>query len=216
FDETNSLDTGDQNLLSNDAPSWSPDGKKIIYSLNGNIWMMDPDGFNPETVLTEHSAICPLFSPDGKTVLFLTHLEDTAYNLWAMNLSDKTLKKLTNYTDWNVGSPSYSMDGKKILFNLYRANTTQVYTVNASDGSEALNITNNNRSLCPKYAQKDRKLLFSTFGTGDDVSVNIYIANSNGTEVKALTTDGGACPSWAPARILTDVAPTPVPTPAKK
>jgi Tol biopolymer transport system component len=210
FDETNSLKTSDQNLLVNDAPTWSFDGKKILYSIEGDIWMMDSDGFNPESVLLGHSALCPQFSPDGKSVMFITNADDTVYNIWTVTLPDKSLKKLTTYTDWNVGSPTFSMDGKKILFNLYRGDSTQVYTINSADGLNPLNLTNNGHSLCPKFAQNDRKILYSSYGTGDDVGLDIYMANSNGTESKSLTLDGGASPSWAPARIL--LAPASVPT----
>ncbi len=211
FDETNSLKSGDQNLLVNDAPSWSFDGKKIIYSIEGDIWMMDSDGFNPETLLLDHSALCPQFSPDGKSILFITDLDNNVYNIWTMSLSDKSLKKLTAYTDWNVGSPSFSMDGRKILFNLYRSNTTQVYTIDAADGGNPVNITNDNRSLCPKFAQNDRKILYCSYGTGEDVALNIYLANNNGTESKNLNVEGGASPSWALARVVTGGA-SPIPT----
>jgi Tol biopolymer transport system component len=213
YDETNSLKTSDQNLLVNDAPSWSFDGKKILYSLEGDIWMMDSDGYNPESVLLGHSALCPQFAPDGKSIMFISNADDTVYNIWTVVIPDKTLKKLTAYTDWNVGSPSFSMDGKKILFNLYRENTTQVYTIDSADGSNPVNITNNNRSLCPKFAQNDHKILYCAYGTGDDVALDVFIANSNGTESKSLSLEGGASPSWAPARVLTAV-PSVVPTTA--
>jgi Tol biopolymer transport system component len=215
YDETNSLKTGDQNLLVNTSPSWSTDGKRIIYSIDGDIWTMDPDGFNPETLLVGHSALCPALSPDGKTVIFISNAGDSVFNILALNISDKTVKKLTNYTDWNVGSPSFSTDGRKILFNLYRANTTQVYTIDAFDGSNPINLTSNDRSLCPKFAQNDKKIVFSSYGTGEDAGLNLFIMNANGTDIKPLTTDGGTSPSWAPARILT-AASLPIPTAVKK
>jgi Tol biopolymer transport system component len=201
FDETNSLRTGDQNLLVNTAPSWSADGSRVIYAISGDIWSMDADGYNPETLLIGHSALCPLLSPDGKTLVYLSNQDDSVFNLWTLNLSDKTLKQLTHYTDWNVGSPSFSHDGRKILFNLYRANISQVYTINA-DGTDPLNITNNNKSLCPRYAMMDRKILYCSWGNSEDDGLNIYLVNANGTEAKAITTDEGSSPSWAPARIL--------------
>lgn len=212
FDETNSLRTGDQNLLVNAAASWSKEGKRILYAVEGNIWAMDSDGYNPETLLNGHSGLCPVFSPDGKTVILISNFEDSVYNLWALTLSDKTLKKLTNYTDWSVGSPSFSTDGHKILFSLYRSNITQVYTVDP-DGQNPINLTNNNRSLCPRFAQNDRKVIFCSYGMGDEeTDLNVYLMNANGSDAntaKALTTDGGTSPSWAPARILT-ILPTPV------
>jgi hypothetical protein len=54
--------------------------------------------------------------------------------------------------------------------------------------------------------------LYSTYGTGDDVSLDVFITNSNGTESKSLNLEGGASPSWAPARVL--LAPASVPTAA--
>ena len=108
----------------------------------------------------------------------------------------KTITQITNYTDWNVGSPSYSMDGSKILFNLYRGDETQVYTAK-SDGTDPLNLTNNVRSLSPRFGQDDKKIFYASYGTGSDSTLNIYVMSSNGTDVKALTTNGGSSPSWA-------------------
>ncbi|HJT24778.1 MAG TPA: hypothetical protein VJ873_09390, partial [bacterium] len=198
FDEANLTGPRDQNLLVNNAPGWSQDGKKIIYSLEGDIWTMDPDGFNPETLLAGHKALCPVYSPDGKSILFISMDSDPVFNLWSMNLTDRTLKKLTNYSDWSVGSPSFSADGKKIIYNLYRENQTQVYTVEP-DGSSPLNLTTNSRSLCPRFAQQDRKILYCSYGTGDDVGLTLYLANANGTDAKPLAPVGASSPSWAPA-----------------
>jgi Tol biopolymer transport system component len=211
FDETNPLRTGDQNLLVNDAPSWSSDGKKIIYCLGGDIWDMDSDGYNPETLLSGHSAVCPILSPEGRTVVFASNFEDSVFNLWTLTLSDRSLKKMTTYTDWNVGSPSFSADGRKILFNLYHADVTQVYSLNAPDGSQPVNLTNNNRSLCPRYAQNDQKILFCSYGSGEDEDLNVFMASANGTDIKQITVDGGSSPSWVPAHLSTSV-----PTPAVK
>lgn len=207
FDEGNLAGSGDQNLLVNNSPGWSADGKKIIYALEGDIWTMDSDGFNPETLLSGHKALCPSYSPDGKSIIFIAMGDDAVYNLWGMNLSDLALKKLTNYTDWNVGSPGFSADGKKIIFNLYRENQTQIYTV-AADGSGSLDIPTNNPSLCPRFAQNDRKILFCSSGTGENLSLTLYLANANGTDAKTLS-ENAASPSWAPARVASDISAQP-------
>lgn len=214
FEGSNLLPVQYQNLLINDSASWSADGKRVVYPLNGDVWSMDPDGFDPETLLVGHQAICPFLAPDGKTLYFLSNQDDVAFNLWSYSLTEKSVHRITNYTDWNVGSPSLSLDGKRILFNLYRSNTTQVYSIN-TDGGDPLNLTNNDRSLCPRFAQNDRKIVFATYGTGEDVSTNIFISNVNGTEAKALTTQSGASPTWAAARIL-GAADVPTPTVSTK
>jgi Tol biopolymer transport system component len=197
FNDEDGLPSNEQNLLVNAAASWSSDGKTIIYAQDGDIWAIDSDGYNPKTVLSEQGALCPNFSPDGKSVMYLSNLNDTVYNLYVLNQSDKTIKQITQYTDWNVGSPSYSADGSKILFNLYRGDITQVYTAKA-DGSEPINLTNNVRSLSPCFGQGDKKIYYTAYGPSGDSNLNIYIMSANGSDVTALTTNGGASPSWAP------------------
>lgn len=211
FDEANAIGSGDQNLLINNSPAWSSDGKKIIYSEEGDIWATDADGFNPETLLSGQKALCPSYSPDGKSILYISMGTDSVFNLWTMSLSDRTPKKLTNYSDWNVGSPSFSVDGRKIIFNLFKENETQIYTV-AADGTNPLDITHNNRSLCPRFAQNDRKILFCSYGTGEDVGLTLYVANANSTDAKALPPDNAASPSWAPAPVVAVTASTPAAT----
>ncbi len=199
FNEESSLHSAEFNLLLNAGAAWTSDGKNIVYVQEGDIWEMDLDGYNSETLLSGHSALCasPSPDPDGKTVLYISNDQDVVYNLYVLNVSDKTVKKLTHYTDWNVGAPSFSPDGKKILFNLYRGDTTQIYTMN-SDGSEPINLTSNAHSLCPRYGQGSAKIFYCSYGADDNTTLNVFTMNSNGTEVKQLTTEGGASPSWAP------------------
>ena len=201
FNETSSLGSSEQNLLVNDAPSWSTDGKKILYALGGDIWMIDSDGYSPNTLLTGHSALCPNLFPDGKSVLYLSDEGDSVYNLWTEDLLEKTVKKLTQYTDWNVGSPSLSPDGHKILLNLYRANTTQIYTLDA-DGTNSVNLTSSTHNLCPRFAMGDKKVVYCGWVTSVDEGLNLFIVNANGTDSKTISPDYGSSPSWAPARVV--------------
>jgi Tol biopolymer transport system component len=214
FDESNTLRSSDQNLLVNAAPSWSSDGKRILYSMGGDLWIMDRDGYNPETLLLGRSALCPILSPDSKTVFFVSNFEDAVFNLCSLTLSDKMVKKITNYTDWNMGSPSFSRDGSKILYNLYRADMSQVYLINL-DGSNPVNLTNNNHSYSPRFAQLDWKIIFCTYDTGANEDLNLYIVDATGANPKALTTAGGVSPSWCTAPIG-GVPAVAVPTPVGK
>jgi len=208
FNDQTELPSNEQNLLLNTSASWSSDGKTIIYTQDGDIWAMDSDGYNPKTILSGQAALCPNFSPDGKSVLYLSNLNDLVYNLYLLNQSDKTIRKVTNYTDWNVGAPSFSVDGSKILFNLYRGDVTQVYTAKA-DGTDPINLTNNVRSLSPSFGQGDKKIYYASYGPSGDSDLNIYVMSANGTDVKALTTDGGASPSWAPIFVPVSAPATP-------
>ncbi len=209
FSEKDGLGSNVQNLLINDSAAWSTDEKSILYAQDGDIWMVDADGYNPKTVLASHSALCPSFSSDGKLVLYISNENNGVYNLYTLNMSDLSIKQLTEYTDWNVGSASFSRDGTKILFNLYRGNVTQIYIAKA-DGTDPLNLTNSVRSLSPRFGQGDKKVYYTAYGTGDDTNLNVYVMSVSGLDVKALTTNGGSSPTWA-----TQIA-VAVPTPTVK
>jgi CubicO group peptidase (beta-lactamase class C family) len=59
------------------APKWSPNGSRIVFGGDGNgstdIFTMDPDGTNV-VQLTDDGAFdtFPIWSPDGRTILFLS------------------------------------------------------------------------------------------------------------------------------------------------
>jgi hypothetical protein len=72
--------TGLTNLTNNNAadhaPSWSEDGSKITFVSDQygqwNIFVMDPDGRNPQLLPGEsRRATDPAWSPDGKKVVFV-------------------------------------------------------------------------------------------------------------------------------------------------
>src|SRR5215210_6210765 len=73
----------------------SPDGKTLIFNLsisdlarakrNGHVWAMDVDGRNPrQWTVSDKSEFSPLFSPDGKQILFLSSKDGSA-NFYLMN-----------------------------------------------------------------------------------------------------------------------------------
>ncbi len=132
--------------------------------------------------------------------------QDPVYNLYKYNLNNHSIVKITNYTDWNVGAPSYSEDGQRILCVLFRENISQIYTM-ASDGTSAANLTTDNTSLYPRFAQKDKKIVFCA--TSEEMGVEVYMMNANGTDRKKLSPLGGSAPSWA-AYIPVAEVPTPV------
>jgi VCBS repeat-containing protein len=93
------------------APALSPDGSKIAFS-TGDIYVMNADGSN-QTNLT-HSAADreeqPVFSPDGKTLLFTDYPEDfSAPVLFAMNIDGTNIHPVSYI--YAPSSPSFSPDG---------------------------------------------------------------------------------------------------------
>ncbi len=138
------------------SPSFTPDGKYIVYSSEGNLWRVRSDGaggklsipgsggidFGPDVssdgklvffslqrtnertkpliwtsnidggeLMQLREGIYPRWSPDGKRIVF-----EHEGNIWKVNANGRNLTQLTSTSDIYEGIPSYSYNGKKIVF----------------------------------------------------------------------------------------------------
>src|ERR687883_335831 len=84
----------------------SPDGKTVIFVVttsdlarakrNSHVWAMDIDGQNVrQWTVSDRSEFSPLWSPDGKQILF-TSSKDGSANLYLMNAGGSEWRKITN------------------------------------------------------------------------------------------------------------------------
>ena len=131
---------------------YSPDGMSIIVeSLNrggliADSWLLNSDGrdlhpLTPPKLL----AIDPQWSPDGEKIAFGHCCSAQTADIWVINRDGHDLHRLTgnHKTDLAIpapyynGAPSWSPDGRAIVFNQYTpsTNTNAILVINA-DGSE--------------------------------------------------------------------------------
>lgn len=109
----------------------SPDGKRVLYSLNTieaateanefdyklHVWMAEVDGKTPPRALTRgsESASAPVWSPDGKSIAFSRNVKGKS-QIFVMPLDGGEAWQLTDYKH-GASSPQFSPDGTKILFS---------------------------------------------------------------------------------------------------
>ena len=94
-------------------PAISPDGSKIAFSWQGDIWVVSRNGGRAER-LTIHPAndVSPHWTPDGKRLVFASD-RFGGLNVFSMSASGEDLKRLT-YDSSNTIPYSVSPDGKYI------------------------------------------------------------------------------------------------------
>lgn len=132
----------------------SPDGKKIAFASdrggNASIYVMNEDGTGVERKISigKYNA-SPAWSPDGKKIAFAGQ-EAGAFDIFVMDADgkDKGLKRLTsafkpNGKRANNEAPSWSPDGRHIMFVSDRTGTNQIYIINP-DGTNERRITFDN------------------------------------------------------------------------
>ena len=65
-------------------PSFSPDGKTVVYTLYGDLWSMPANGGRSmRLTLNDAYDTKPLVTPDGKEIVFVSD-RSGSYDLWVM------------------------------------------------------------------------------------------------------------------------------------
>jgi len=160
-------------------PSWSPDGKKIVYVSpckgkqesykNSGLFIINADGTGL-TILPSHPAgdYDPAWSPDGERIAF-TSLRQDIPHIFVYNLTDHKIIRLSSQSTYD-GHASWSPDGKTIAFATTRQGQPQVWTISATDttGKTAAEFTklSDGSTYTPDWSHPDGDRIIYSEGSG--------------------------------------------------
>jgi TolB protein len=133
--------------------AWSPDSSEVVYSMAGSLWRQKLDS-DTAVQLTDGPGYDyqPDWSPDGKSIIFVSYQKD-AMELWLLDLASGKTAQLTNGAAVNV-EPRWSPDGKRIVFvstsfnkrfHIFRADVIQGKLENV------VRLTGETKSSLPRY-----------------------------------------------------------------
>ena len=204
------LTTENSEAVNHLNPRWSPNGKFIVFvnkdSTKFDVHVVDVES-KKTTYLTDDRAtsIQPVFSPTGKYIYF-TSYRSGGLNLWRVPVGrdgsrNGALEQVTTGPGQDLQAV-FTPNGKRLAFAILRQNA-QVWAlpVSPSDGS----VTGEPRSLISStredsraaWAPEGRRIAFNSDRSG---SMNIWLANADGSSARQLTTGGGGDyqPTWSP------------------
>jgi len=180
------------------SPSFSPDGSKIIFvtpqpnkSETSAIATMDIDGNNFMYLTGKTDRLVfhrfPQFTPDGENIIFISGFE-----LYRAHKDGSDIRKLSDERDkLDIWKFQISSNGTKIVLQAINSseNISEIHIMDI-DGKNEINLTSNtNKDYSPYFSADDSQILFVSYRTG---RIEIFIMNSDGSEVTQLTTEGGA------------------------
>ncbi len=108
-------------------PQLSPDGKRVAFvrtetdpktlKRNAQIWLVPADASAPPRPLTRNEAsdTAPRFSPDGKTLAFVSTRSGSA-QVWVLDLSGGEARRVTDLPGGVDAPLVFSPDGKRLAF----------------------------------------------------------------------------------------------------
>ena len=131
-------------------PEWSPNGKQLAIRRDTDLYLIDPDGYNPIQLTDEAIGINQMasWSHDGKKLAFLSTREGYP-SVFVMDTDGNNLVNLTPKPDdvlasaWSSRAPSWSRNGQYIYFTGRRPETSvneNIFVMNA-DGTGVTQLT---------------------------------------------------------------------------
>ncbi|MEL7487960.1 MAG: Tol-Pal system beta propeller repeat protein TolB [Pseudomonadota bacterium] len=204
------IETGEQERLGqfrgmSFAPRFSPDGTKVVMSMerNGNSDVFSMDlSTRRLTRLTDNLAIdtSPTMSPDGRRIAF-TSDRGGSEQIYVMNADGTGVKRIT-FGDGRYQTPVWSPRGDLIAFTRSYRGRFYIGVIRPDGRGERL-LTESFFEEGPTWAPNGRVLMFyrqtPTDRNGTGGSATLWSVDLTGRNLRRVRTPGDASdPAWSP------------------
>ena len=196
------------------AGAWSPDSKKFAFSVfshgrNHMLVVEIPSGNLVDDISMEKAEQFSNlgWSPDGKNVV-CQGMADGQSDLYMYNFDTKQVRQLTNdkYSDYQ---PSFSRDGKKIIFTsdrtTYDQSLSQDITFNMAELELAtgkitdIKVFNGANNLDPEYSSDGKQIYFLSNRDGFRNMYRYTLADGKVEQMTDLFTGISGITEYSPA-----------------
>lgn len=188
--------------LTNDAdaenyPSWSPDGKRLVYTRNFNdaaIYVINADGTGQQRLSpTPGFDSTPSWSPDGTKIIYIRFLGlhqpgiPPMTDIRVMNVDGTGDHAILANTVFSI-EPQWSVNDKIVFTSLMNGSRLDIYVMNVDGtGLRQLTFTGNTAANGdPVWSPDGTRITFGSDREGGN-RLNIFAMNADGSQVEQLT-----------------------------
>lgn len=174
-------------------PSWSADGKKLVFSSkrtgNSDVYETARDGSTGFYQLTDADQLeeYPSYGPRGGLLFAVGSGKLLSIRpRMKVHFSDSASRAGTGRPIADGEQPSFSPDGKKIVFVSHRTKNNDVWVMNA-DGTYQTQLTTDSKDdENPRFSPDGKHIVFASKRTGN---FDLWCMNADGSNPRQLTFD---------------------------
>jgi TolB protein len=194
------------------APSWSPDGERLVFARAKRIgqedvetflYAMNADGTRERILRREAPGKTPVFltapawSPDGKRIAFtrITLGEEPEGAVYVMDADGKHARRVVD----EAVEPDWSPDGRRLAVASYRDRlgrtcfhecslNSEIYVVDADGGHLRRLTTSVANEASPTWSPDGERIAFVSDRSGrNDHELELYVVDARGGDPRRLT-----------------------------
>jgi Tol biopolymer transport system component len=176
-------------------PDWSPDGERLAFARDAQIYAVPAVGGEPTQLTFEERNFYPDWSPDGSQIAWMQTVGSQA-GVWTMASGGGDRRFLVpggNPPDWHP-------DGRTIVCSGWQNSVHGILECDVESGKSTFvkvdGAAPSTESILPQYSPDGARIAFTVWTDGE--LEQVWVMNADGSEETQLTEYGGTYPSWSP------------------
>jgi TolB protein len=183
-------------------PSYAPDGRRLVSNtayaglFHNSIMVASPDGADRQVIFDDpkQNALAPVWSPDGERIAFGLGRYNEGTRVGApshvavIDADGSGLRLLTEKIPGNHGFPSWSPDGRKIVYRSTNGETKGLIIIDVVSGDTTALPSGAWTDTFPAWSPRGDRILFTSDRDGD---WELYTMRPDGSDLKRLTRSPG-------------------------
>jgi serine/threonine-protein kinase len=180
-----------------DDPRFSPDGRRIAFSMDGTIWVLDRAQGTLVRLSSDSGVKRPAWSPDGKRVAYMRERGRTT-DVQVMMVDGGAAVSLPGVKQLEPWEVVFTPDGRSVVLRtVARSGSRDIWLVALDSTRPPVPLLENPANeVAPAVSPDGRWLAYVSTESG---RAEVYVRSFPGMQGRApVSLDGGAEPVWSP------------------